>query len=110
MLSKYEKATSEPPFAAMAALCKAAGVRLEWLATGEGEMLVLPTTSHTQEPASQAVRQQTLTIALQLASEALGKKELPAAKHAELVSLIYELLDEGLPEAKVLRFARAAAA
>lgn len=48
-------------------------------------------------------------LSLQLASEALGEKTLPPAKHAELVGLIYELLEEGLPEATVLRFARAAA-
>lgn len=62
------------------------------------------------DKASQPLRRNDLTMALQLASEALGDKELPPAKHAELVTLIYELLEEGLPEAKVLRFARAAAA
>lgn len=62
------------------------------------------------DKASQGMRRDVLKIALQLASEALGEKELPPAKHAELVTLIYELLEEGLPEAKVLRFARAAAA
>jgi hypothetical protein len=61
-----------------------------------------------QQP-SQPLRRNDLIMALQLASEALGDKELPPAKHAELVTLIYELLEEGLPEAKVLRFARAAA-
>jgi hypothetical protein len=112
MLSKYERGTSEPPFVAMAALCKAASVRMEWLATGEGEMRTY-TRGLRDEPAryepSQAVRHEDLTMALQLASEALGEKTLPPAKHAELVGLIYELLEEGLPEATVLRFARAAA-
>ena len=116
MLSKYERGTSEPPFAAMAALCKAAGVRLEWLATGEGDMDLKPRfvrEEAAQWPAdspSQAVRRDELMLALQLASEALGEKELPPGKHAELVTLIYELLVEGLPEARVLHFARAFAA
>lgn len=59
--------------------------------------------------ASQPLRRDDLKMALQLATEALDGKVLPPAKHAELVTLIYELLEEGLPEAKVLRFARAAA-
>ena len=46
-------------------------------------------------------------IALQLADEALQGKVLATEKRAELVSLIYEMLEEGLPDAKVLRFARA---
>lgn len=105
-LAKYEKGLTEPPFTAIAGLCLEAGVRMEWLATGEGEMRVEPAPGG----ASQPLRRDDLTMALQLASEALGEKELPPAKHAELVTLIYELLEEGLPEAKVLRFARAAAA
>lgn len=110
MLSKYERGTSEPPFTAMAAVCKAARVRMEWLATGEGEMLEDAGVAETAATyGAQPVRLDNLTMALQLAAEALDGKELPPAKHAELVSLIYELLVEGLPEATVLRFARAAA-
>ncbi|MCP1375350.1 helix-turn-helix domain-containing protein [Dyella lutea] len=76
----------------------------------KGFVAGLATAQEPQERASQAVRREDLKIALQLASEALGNRELPPDKHAELVTLIYELLEEGLPEAKVLRFARAAAA
>lgn len=39
MLYKYIRETSTPSFAAMVGLARAAGVRLEWLATGEGEMM-----------------------------------------------------------------------
>jgi transcriptional regulator with XRE-family HTH domain len=56
------------------------------------------------------VRQDVLKAALELSAEALGEKALPAAKQAELITLVYELLEEGLPKAKVLRFARAASA
>lgn len=66
-------------------------------------------TESEQARASQPLRQEVLMIALQLADEALEGKVLAADKRAELVSLIYELLEEGLPTAKVLRFARAAA-
>lgn len=106
-LQRYIKEENEPPFAALARLCGAAGVSLDWLATGDGDMR---RSSETAAPgASQMVRQDVLMMSLQLATEALGDKELPPAKHAELVSLIYELLVQGLPEATVLRFARAAA-
>jgi hypothetical protein len=115
-LQRYIKEENEPPFGPLARLCVAAGASLNWLATGEGDMRT-QTGAVREEPAqwpsdepSQAVRHEELTIALQLAAEALGEKELPPAKHAELVTLIYELLVEGLPEAKVLRFARAFAA
>lgn len=113
-LQRYIKEENEPPFAALARLCLTAGVRLEWLASGDGAMRleaaqVRDTTPPPYE-ASQSVRLDELRMALQLAAEALGEKELPPAKHAELVSLIYELLIEGLPEARVLHFARAFAA
>lgn len=107
-LQRYIKGDNMPPFDAVARLCLDAGVRMEWLATGEGEKH-----AHASETApesgSQAVQREQLTMALQLAAEALGDKVLPPAKHAELVSIIYDCLVEGLPEAKVLRIARVAA-
>ncbi|MGS1014070.1 helix-turn-helix domain-containing protein [Rhodanobacter sp. UC4450_H17] len=112
-LARYEKGGT-PSFRPLVKLAAAKGVRLEWLATGDGEMYAqevreAPAQWSTDE-ASQSVRLDELTMALQLAADALGEKELPPAKHAELVSLIYELLIEGLPEARVLHFARAFAA
>lgn len=110
-LQRYVSSKNMPPFDVAARLCIAARARMEWLATGEGDMHAAPEALQEQaarvaDEASQAVRQTELTVALQLAAEALGEKELPPGKHAALVSLIYELLVEGLPEAKVLRFAR----
>lgn len=58
---------------------------------------------------SQAVRLDALTMALELTDEVLTGKALPAAKRAELVSLVYEGLVDGLPQAKILRMARSAA-
>lgn len=84
-------------------------IRADWLLFGEGPRTELyPTPGE----ASQSVKHETLTIALQLAGEVLDQKGLglPPKKRAEVVSLIYDLLEEGMPEAKVLRFARAAAA
>ncbi|MFC5525261.1 helix-turn-helix domain-containing protein [Rhodanobacter ginsengisoli] len=115
-LARYEKGGT-PSFPPLAKLAVVKGVRLDWLATGEGDMYVArpnrveePPGKWASDEPSQPLRRDDLKIALQLATEALGEKELPPGKHAELVTLIYELLVEGLPEAKVLRFARAFAA
>lgn len=61
---------------------------------------------------SHPLLQEHLTIAIQLVSEALGKPglTLPPAKQAEAIHLAYDLLEEGMPGAKVLRFVRAAVA
>jgi hypothetical protein len=64
--------------------------------------------------ASQDLQPEPLTVAYQLvaeAQEALSSKGLmlPPARLAELTQIAYELLGEGLPRAKVLRFVLAAA-
>lgn len=61
---------------------------------------------------SHAMSKERLTLALQLVEEALAERHgtLPPPKKAELALAIYELLEEGLQQAKVLRFARAAVA
>lgn len=59
---------------------------------------------------SQDLQPDTLTVAFQLATEveeaALAKKgkPLPPTKRAEIAKMAYELLEEDLPRAKVLRF------
>ena len=105
---KYLAGTSEPTRPALVAMARAGGVNVGWLAAGDGEMRGNPPQT-ASDSGSQPLRRDELMMALQLAAEALDGKVLPPAKHAELVTIIYELLEEGLPEAKVLRFARAAA-
>lgn len=61
-------------------------------------------------PASQDLQQDTLTLAFQLVEEALQGKSQPPEKRAEMTQICYELLEEGLPRAKVLRLVRATAA
>lgn len=60
---------------------------------------------------SQSERTSSLTLALQLAAEALDQQglTLPPPKYNELVVLIADLLEGELPEAQVLTFARRAA-
>jgi hypothetical protein len=87
-------------------LCDELDVLPKWLLFGQG-----PRTAEQPAP-SQPVKQETLKLALQLVDETLAPQGLSLSppKRAEVVSLVYELLEEGMPEAKVLRFARAAAA
>lgn len=60
---------------------------------------------------SQPVQLDTWKIAFQLVAEALGNDlTLPPEKQAEVTLLTHDLLTEGMPRAKVLRFVRAAAA
>jgi transcriptional regulator with XRE-family HTH domain len=61
---------------------------------------------------SQPVQREVYKIAVQLVSEALEekKRKLPPPKLAETVDIAYDMLTEGLPQAKVLRFVLAAVA
>ncbi len=61
---------------------------------------------------SQSLQQDHLTMAVQLVTEVLTKsgRELPPQKQAEAILLAYDLLEEGMPGAKVLRFVRSAVA
>ena len=66
--------------------------------------------AYAAEP-SQPVQLETWKIAFQLVAEALGNDlTLPPEKQAEVTLLTHDLLTEGMPRAKVLRFVRAAAA
>lgn len=82
-----------------------------WLLTGEyGPLRV--NESGASYAASQVLQRDVLRIAIQLVRDVLteGKKALPPAKEAEAIQLAYDLLEEGLPQAKVLRFVLAAVA
>lgn len=102
-LRRYIKGDNLPSFDVMARLCLAAGRSMEWLATG-----VDPEPSRPQPP-SQAVRPEVVSLAVQLAEEALEGKRLEPPDYGQLVSLIYDALVNGLPSAQVLAFARPAA-
>jgi hypothetical protein len=111
-LQRYIRGENSPPFDAIVRLCSASRTRLEWMAWDTGPM-EQPTVGDAQELAAQSqshpLRHEELTIAIQLVEEALEGKTLETAKRAELVALVYEGLVDGMPEAIVLRWARAAA-
>lgn len=87
-------------------------IRPEWLLYGDEPQQAAVRVSEQSPEVSQPVKLDVLTMAVQLAVEVLDErgKTLPPAKRAEFISTLYDLIDEGMPEAKVLRFARAAAA
>lgn len=90
------------------------GWNVNWLLTGEGPELLesLAVAEDGAGYASHAVQLDRLTLALQLVAEALDEadRELPPDKHAKVVLLACDLLEEGMPRAKVLHFVLAAAA
>jgi len=92
-------------------MAQAVGASPYWLLFGEGNQHAGQPNAPDTGP-SQSVKSEPLMLAIQLVTEHLeGRgKTLPPAKRAEAITLAYELLEEGLPEAKVLRFVRAAAA
>ncbi|MDY0978956.1 helix-turn-helix domain-containing protein [Stenotrophomonas sp. CFBP8994] len=61
---------------------------------------------------SQPLTHDTFIVAFQLVAEALDERglQLPPQKRAQVTLLAYELLQEDMPRAKVLRFVQASAA
>lgn len=94
-LARYEKGGT-PSFVPLAKLAIAKGVRLEWLATGQGDMHGPETAS---EQGSQGARLDvgTLRAAVEVLDKALTDVDATtdAAGRAELVVAIYELLEQG---------------
>lgn len=94
-----------PAFDTAARLCLAAGVRMEWLATGVAPMLA----SETAVPAAE-VDEGALRTSLELVSDALHGRTLAPSLHAELVGLVYALVvaPGELPSASISSLIRAA--
>ena len=82
-----------------------------WLLLGDLGPARINETAGTYE-SSHALKSDVLKIAIQLVTEVLseGKRTLPPGKQAEAIQLAYDLIEEGLPQAKVLRFVLAAVA
>jgi transcriptional regulator with XRE-family HTH domain len=94
-LARYEKGGT-PSFVPLAKLAIAKGVRLEWLATGEGDMYASETAP---ELGSQVARLDPgmLRAALEVLDRVLADVDATTdtAGRAELVVAIYELLEQG---------------
>lgn len=90
-------------------IADAVGIDARELLLGEPSKTV---THHEVSEPSQPVTLDDWIVAFQLVAEALDERglTLPPNKRAEVTLLAYDLLQEGLQRAKVLRFVQAAAA
>lgn len=110
-LGSYERGEREISALALARLVEL-GWNSNWVLTGKGPEQM--TSVQSEEPVaqgdpSQPLRPEALRVAIQLAEEALDGGQLEPEDYAELVTLIYDALVNGLPSAQVLAFARPAA-
>jgi transcriptional regulator with XRE-family HTH domain len=109
----YESGNRDPAAEFLAALA-ADGWNINWLLTGEGPersgggLRVAEPLAAYGAP-SQDLSAEHLSIALELADEALRGLWLPRRGYAELVALVYDALTQGLPYASILDIARPAA-
>lgn len=94
-------------------IAKLGKVNFDWLYFGTGPRAgerftePAPTRAVNVTSASQLVRDDSLTLALTLTAEALGRDlYLPPAQHTELVLTILDLLEAGLPQADIIPLAR----
>lgn len=109
VIRSWRDGASDPSRARCIALARGTGTSLLWIVDGEGPRSRAEFSQFmAQQSRFQPVRYDVLKVALQLAEELTEGKVLSTEDRAELVGLIYEMHEEGLPEAKILRFARAA--
>lgn len=111
----YEQGKREPDLRTLLGIYER-GWNLHWVLTGQGEERLssfsvneLEGSGGVKKPSSQSPRLDEIRLAVQLAEEALNGGKLEPAEYAQLVTLIYDALVNGLPDAQVLAFARPAA-
>lgn len=95
-LQRYIREDNMPAFDAVARLCAAAHVRMEWVATGEGPERL----DALQGNESQVARPDLAMLAsavevLDRALDQAGATTINPAGHAELLVAVYELLEQG---------------
>ena len=107
-LGNYERGDREMGVFALARLVDL-GWNANWLLTGEGPERLESLGSGESAAAagnSQDLRPEELSIAIELAEEALRGKWLPKREYAEVIAGIYAMLTEGLPYADILDLTR----
>jgi DNA-binding transcriptional regulator YdaS (Cro superfamily) len=108
-VKKWVDGVSDPSRGRCVHLARDTGVSLLWIATGEEPMWDQDRMKMAIQSQSQPMSAEALKITFQLVEEAAEGKVLSPEQRAELAALVYEGLVDGLPEAKILRWARAAA-
>ena len=107
-LQRYVREENQPTFAAIARLCAASGRSLAWMASGHE-----PPDAAGAGPleASHDLSEQHLTVALELADNALASIDrwLPRPQYALFVRLLYQGIANGLPNAQITQLASALA-
>lgn len=103
----YERGDREPDLRTLLALVEQ-GWNANWLLTGEGPER-LSQLQVAEGDGSQELSGEHLSVAVELADEALRGLWLPRRRYWDLVALIYDALTQGLPYAEVIAFARPAA-
>lgn len=107
-MQRYIKGQNMPPFDVVARLCLEAGVSMEWLATGEGEMLA-NVAKPAPHKASQPVRSPDaqlelglLGMAIRIADDVLRdygiRDAMTSDEFARVVQLTYDALARGRAE------------
>ncbi|UPG86994.1 helix-turn-helix domain-containing protein [Luteibacter aegosomatis] len=104
----YER-NERVPDISMLAVLMGEGWNGNWLIAGQGPERTDIAVEQAPGGASQPLRSDELKLSIQLAEEALDGGKLEPADYAELVSLIYDALVNGLPSAQIIAFARPAA-
>lgn len=89
-LARYAKGTSAPPFEVLARLALGKGVSLNWLATGNGEMLAQ--LSGPADAAGSQVNEDLLEACIAGVEAHLAERRqtLPPGKKATLIALLYQ--------------------
>lgn len=107
----YETGTRLPQAEFLGSLHEA-GWDANWLLTGEGAERIRPAGVREERAdygaTSQDMSVETLSIALELADEALRGLWLPRRDYAELLAGVYAMLQQGLPYADILDLSRPA--
>jgi hypothetical protein len=92
MLSRYEKALSDPPFSVIAFLAIQKGVSLSWIFDGRGSMMADAPPAPTTLPIDSAL----LTLVVAVVEGALVQRgrTLDALQKGEAIATLYELAAE----------------
>jgi hypothetical protein len=107
MVYRYCRALTKPPFMPLAALSRAAGIRMEWLAFGDGPMRTMDETASTDDDARE-LDSELLGAVITLLEQVLSEMALslnPITK-GKVIPLLYQFACATPHEADRQKFTR----